>query len=55
LAEKRTEIRDGRVFTVTVLPDQTPPKRRSKKTHYHYADVAKPGDISNPPLLKKKP
>jgi hypothetical protein len=28
-----TEIRDGREFKVTVLPDEVPPPNRSKRTH----------------------
>jgi len=43
LAE-RIEIRDGREFKVTTLPDALPPKNRSKKTRYHFEDVARPGD-----------
>jgi hypothetical protein len=28
-----TEIREGREFKVTVLPDEVPPPNRSKRTH----------------------
>jgi CRISPR/Cas system Type II protein with McrA/HNH and RuvC-like nuclease domain len=28
----RTEVRDGKIFRVTVLPEQGPPSVRSKKT-----------------------
>ena len=40
---EHTEIRDGKVFTVTVLPAGAINPRRSKKTRYHYKDVGKPG------------
>jgi len=43
---KRTEIRDGQEFEVTVLPDVDPPKNRSAKTRYHFVDVDKPGNLS---------
>jgi len=40
---QRTEVRDGKVYRVTVLPEQRPPGGRSKKTRFHYRDVAKGG------------
>jgi hypothetical protein len=43
MEKKRTEWRDGRLFTVTELPAAKPPKGRSKKTRYHFEDVGKPG------------
>ena len=39
----RTEVRDGRVFTVTVLPDAVPHPRRSARSHYRFEDVGKGG------------
>lgn len=39
----RTEVRDGQVFNVTVLPDAVPHPRRGAKSHYHFEDVGKSG------------
>lgn len=39
----RHEWRDGKLFTVTVLPPGAPPKNRSRKTRFHYRHVGKPG------------
>jgi hypothetical protein len=38
-------------FRVTVLPDAEPPKDRSQRTHFHHAEVGKPGEVggSHPP------
>jgi len=55
----RTEWRDGRLFTVTVLPSNKPPKNRSRKTRFHYKDVGKAGDVAKPappkPIATKFP
>lgn len=41
--EQRVETREGRQFTVSVLPEATPPKGRSKRTRYKMRDVGKEG------------
>jgi len=55
---ERIEIRDGREFKVTTLPDATPPKNRSQKTRFHYEDVGRVGDsnagAASRALRKKK-
>jgi hypothetical protein len=35
----RTELRGGRVYTVTVLPDAGPPERRGSRTRMHRGKV----------------
>ena len=35
----RTELRDGRIFTVTVLPEAEPPERRGSRTRMHRGKV----------------
>ena len=35
----RTELRDGRVFTVTVLPEAEPPEGRGSRTRMHRGKV----------------
>jgi hypothetical protein len=42
---ERVEVRDGKEFKVTVLPEAKPPKKRSAKTHFHHSEVGKPGDV----------
>ena len=47
----RIEIRDGREFHVTVLPEKKPPKNRSMRTHVKLA----PGNVGEGlPKPKKK-
>jgi hypothetical protein len=43
----RVEIREGREFIVTTLPEVFPPKNRSRKTRYKLEDVGKAGDVSS--------
>lgn len=38
-ASSRVELRDGRVYTVTVLPEATPPERRGARTRMHRGKV----------------
>lgn len=38
-ASTRTELMDGRVFTVTVLPDAEPPTGRGSRTRMHRGKV----------------
>jgi hypothetical protein len=38
-ASTRTELRDGRMFTVTVLPDAEPPRGRGSRTRMHRGKV----------------
>lgn len=45
---ERIEIRDGREFRVTVLPPGGIPKKRSRKTRYHFKDVGKAGNLEKP-------
>jgi hypothetical protein len=54
MTEKRTEIRDGKLYTVTVLPSVPPPRRRSRKTRYKMEDVGKAGDVRSAPARKRK-
>lgn len=52
---KRTEWRDGKLFTVTVLPPGGITKKRSHKTRYHFKDVGKAGDLTKPKPKPKPP
>jgi hypothetical protein len=42
--KSRTEERDGKTYTVTVLDEVKPPKYRSKRTKFKYKDVNKRGN-----------
>lgn len=48
----RYEWRDGRRFVVHTLPEAKPPRNRSKRTHFHYADVDKSGNLE--PMRRKR-
>ena len=45
-SQARIEWRDGRLFTVIVLPDAPPPPARSQRTRYRLRDVGKAGDLA---------
>ncbi len=40
----KTEVRDGRKFKVTILPEVKPPKNRSRRTKFKLKDVGKRGN-----------
>jgi len=42
-----TELREGRLFTVTVLPDAVRPSGRWWHRQYHFDDVGKAGDVNH--------
>jgi hypothetical protein len=50
----RAEIRDGREYRVTLLPEQKPSKERSRKTRYRMADVGKAGDTGSRKKRKRR-
>jgi len=44
MEKERIEIRDGKKYKVTVLPEVKPSKYRSKKTKFKLKDVNKRGN-----------
>lgn len=54
--ETRVELRDGKEFVVTVLPEVKPPEGRPADTHFHFSDTGKQADagVGRGPQRRKR-